>query len=514
MNFEKVMENVETTGIRNALSPDTEIAGVSCDSREISSGWIFVANRGKILNGEDYAAEAVKKGAIAVVVGNDSEILAESDVCVIRVPSTRNSLSVMAANFMEKPAEHLAMIGITGSNGKTSTAFMVDEILSAAGVSAGLLGTVFARTGKRVVPSILTTPDSSKLQSYLSDMVESGFLACTMEVSSIAINMRRVYGVHYDVFAFINISREHIDDHGDFETYYDLKASVVRTLSPDSKCVLFADQPLVKRLAAETRAEVFTFSPTSADADCHLEYLDLSTGIASFDMNLAGEVIPVRLQVAGYHNVINALAAASVAYVLGRSGKNGIRITAEQIAQGLGNYRGVERRFECIYNRAFKIFDDHFANPGNIDVTMETMHKMNFRSLHLCYAVRGSRGVTVNRENVEAMLPHLRKLRLKSLVATASVEDVTSKDEVTPEEKAVFLECMERAGISVTWFDFLKEAVQYAVDQASDGDVLLLAGCQGMDSGGHVALQHLYGKSGDETVLDPVRTRVCGRFIE
>lgn len=523
MKLSEVLDRVELCEIENTLPEEFEIRGVSCDSREISDGFIFVANKGKLLNGEDFAAEAVRKGAVAVVSESVLGGLPKDDVCRIRVPNTRNALSIMAANMMGRPAERLAMIGITGSNGKTSTAFMVDEILKAAGVPAGLLGTVFARTGKRVEASILTTPHPSNLQLYLSDMVESGFKACTMEVSSIAINMRRVHGIHYDVFAFLNISREHIDDHGDFETYYGLKASLVRGLSEESICVLYADEELVSRLSAETASRVLRFSAKSrcADgggaygesADCTLEKLDLSTGRAVFTMNLLGTAIDIRLRVAGYHNVVNALAAATIAMAIVKSGKNGILITPEHIKTGLEQYGGVERRFECIYDREFKIFDDHFANPGNIGVTFETMHKMKFRSLVMCYAVRGSRGTTVNRENVEAMLPHLRRLNLKRFVATASVEDVTAKDKVTPEEKAVFFSCMEEAGIEVVWRDSLKEAVSAAVDFAEDEDVVLLAGCQGMDSGGHVALQHLCDRKEDESILNPIRSRVCGRFL-
>lgn len=515
MKLREVLDRVEVVDIQNAVSDDFEVHGVSCDSREISEGWIFVANRGKILNGEDFAVEAVQKGAVVLVSETDLSRRVGEGVCLIRVRNTRDALSIMAANRMGRPAEKLAMIGITGSNGKTSTSFMLDGILQAAGVASGLLGTVFARTGKRVEASILTTPHPSNLQLYLADMVESGFRACTMEVSSIAVQMRRVHGVHYDVFAFLNISREHIGDHGDFETYYNLKASMVRGLSPDSICVLNADQEPVACLAREISARVMTFSSRAdVGADCYLETLDLSTGRGVFTMNLPGTSIEIALKVAGYHNVVNALAAATLAMAIVKSRKNSISITAEHIKVGLEAYGGVERRFECIYDGEFKIFDDHFANPGNIDVTFETMHRMKFRSLVMCYAVRGSRGTAVNRENVEAMLPHLRRLNLKCLVATASVEDVSFKDEVTPDEKEVFLSAMAEAGLEVIWRDCLKDAVINAVDYAEEGDVVLLAGCQGMDSGGHVALKHLADTRGDDNILNPIRHRVCGHFIE
>ncbi len=492
-----------------------EICGVTCDSREVRRGYVFVANRGKLLNGEDFIESALSNGAVCIVKeATDGAVALAADAAAggcavwLAVSNTREALSVMCANFYGNPDRKLKMAGITGSNGKTTTAFMADEILRAAAVPAGMLGTVFARTGKSNDASILTTPDSEKLQRYLSEMVESGFKVCTMEVSSIGIAMRRAYGVHYDVFAFNNISREHIDDHGDFQTYYDLKASVVRGLGEDSICVLSADDELTRSLAGQTRAQVRMFSAKDASAYCYIKNLDLSTGRGVFTMSLGGESIEINLGVAGYHNVINALSAAVIVDSLG------IGVTAEHIKAGLEAYRGVERRFECIYDRNFKIFDDHYANPGNIDVTFETIHQMKYRAFRICYALRGSRGTTVNRENVDAMLPHLRRLGVDRIVATASVETVMSKDVVTPDEKAVFFEMMSAAGIDVDWYDRLTDAVRASVDMAQDGDVLLLAGCQGMDSGGHIALDYIAAKSGDASVIDAIAGRVCGSLPE
>lgn len=524
-----------------------EISGVTCDSREVKRGFVFVANRGKLLNGEDFIDSAVANGAVCIVMERrvyNAENLAENripkkvetDECAlggscadetgecgndcpraetsaiipvyIYVSNTREALSIMSANFNGNPDRKLKMVGITGSNGKTTTAFMVDSILAAAGVPSGLLGTVFARTGKSNDASILTTPDSEKLQRYLREMVESGFKACIMEVSSIGIAMRRAFGIHYDVFAFNNISREHIDDHGDFDTYYALKSSVVESLDEDAISILSADDELTKRLSAKTKASVRLFSDSDNSAFTHIESLDLSTGRGEFFMRLGSERIHINLSVSGYHNVINSLSAATIAYSLG------LGITPEHIKSGLEAYRGVERRFECIFDRDFVIFDDHFANPGNIDVTFETIHQMKYKNFRICYAVRGSRGTTVNRENVEAMLPHLRRLGVNKIVATASVETVTGKDEVTPAEKAVFLEKTESAGIAVEWHDRLTEAVRSSIDEMERGDVLLLAGCQGMDSGGHIALDYLSAKRRDKSIWQRISGRVCGFLPE
>ncbi|MDO4798909.1 MAG: Mur ligase family protein [Bacillota bacterium] len=516
MKLADILQGVDYKFDRSSADTETwDVKGLSCDSREIESGWVFVAHVGKLELGAKYIPDAVRRGAIAVVVEDGAEV--ETEAAVIRVKDTRRALAVMAANFERHPADSLIMVGITASNGKTSTSFMVDEIIKAAGIESGLLGTVFARTGKRVVPSLLTTPDSTHLQSYLRDMVDSGFKACTMEVSSISIAMNRVYGIDYDVLSFANISREHIDDHGDFETYFGLKASAVKRLSRDAIFVYNEDDERIRALTRETAAGCYGFSVKRPDAFCSLQHLDLSTGRGKFSFLLDGERIEITLNVSGYHNVINALAAATIVRAMLDSPKNrnqGLRIDAKHIKQGLENFRGVERRFECIYDREFKIFDDHFANPGNIDVTFETIHKMSYRTFHLCYGVRGFRGTTVNRENAEAMVKHLERLGVNRIVASSSIDTVTSKDAVTPEEKAVFLDCMNQAGIAVDYYDRLTDAVRRVVDAAEPGDVILLAGCQGMDSGGHIALSALSKRHGDESILEPIRERVCGFLPE
>ncbi len=550
MNLIDVLDDVESSNIVNLIPKNTEIKGIVCDSRKVESGFIFVAHRGKILNGEDFIDSAIQKGAVAVVLKNrDSEELKsdkrvksdagreletlkneningnsvrlEDGICRIYVEDTRKAIALMSANFYGHPSEKMKMIGVTASNGKTSTTFMLDEIHKAAGIPAGVIGTVYARTGKSQEASVLTTPDSADLQRYLSEMVESGYKACIMEVSSISVEMKRVYGVDYDIFAFNNISREHIDDHGDFETYYSVKASIPKHLNGDSILVLNSDQPLVYKIKDETKADVLAFSANyvpSIEGDsgvaayndaflsCYIRKLDLSTGRGNFTMVLGQEgqrsEVAVSLGVAGYHNVVNALSAATVAYAAG--------IDKRYIKQGLEAYKGVERRFQCVYERDFTIYDDHFANSGNIDVTFETLHKKVFNDFVLCYAVRGSRGVTVNSENAYAMIPHLRKLGVTKIIATASEETVGAKDVLTADEKNVFLNIMKEEGIEVEWHEKLGTAVVSALDSVSDGDVLLLAGCQGMDSGAHIALDYLYKKNGDSSVLEPLKNRVCG----
>ena len=189
------------------------------------------------------------------------------------------------------------------------------------------------------------------------------------------------------------------------------------------------------------------------------------------------------------------------------------QIDIDMIRDGLRSFKGVERRFELIYDKEFKIIDDHFANTGNIRVTLETLKKMKYEQLHFLYAIRGSRGVVVNRENAEEICRGIQNLPLKTFIATKSVCHVTEKDVVTQEEVSVFEESMNHYNRTVPIYDDLEEAIAFILNEVKMGDVILLAGCQGMDSAGKMILQQLAkGKSQEEQkeIMKCVEHRVCG----
>jgi len=242
--------------------------------------------------------------------------------------------------------------------------------------------------------------------------------------------------------------------------------------------------------------------------------LDLSTGIANWKivpnptkstLSLLNSEVKIALSVPGYHSVYNAMAAMELCLLC--------QIDIDTIQDGLHSFKGVERRFELIYDKEFKIIDDHFANTGNIRVTLETLKKMKYEQLHFIYAIRGSRGVVVNRENAEEICSGIQNLPLKTFVATKSMFHVTEKDVVTQEEVSVFEDIMNCCERTVPIYDDLEEAIAFVLKEVQPGDVILLAGCQGMDSGGKLLLEKLAdGKSEKEReeIMDSVKNRICG----
>jgi UDP-N-acetylmuramoyl-L-alanyl-D-glutamate--2,6-diaminopimelate ligase len=348
------------------------------------------------------------------------------------------------------------------------------------------------------IPAELTTPESLDLQNYLNQMVEKNVSHVCMEVSSAALETYRVETVDYDIVTLNNVSREHIDSHGSFEQYFEAKSSLIRNASERSIAVLNLDDPYSASLVNQTKAKVITFGVNSKEGHIHCKNLDLTTGRAKFTVEIlkafkanGAEYIPgefdIELSVPGLHSVYNSMVAITVALLSG--------VAVSTIQHTLKNFAGVERRFEFIYEEDIKIIDDHFANTGNINVTLQTLKYMDYKKLHIVYAIRGERGPTVNQENAEAIVEWAAKLGLNEIIATKSISHVTAKDKVTDEEQRVFEEVMAEARIQVDLYDELPDAIARALNKAEEGDLVLLAGCQGMDHGAEIALQLLREKN-------------------
>lgn len=467
------------------------IKGIAYHSGKVKEGFLFVAIKGYKTDGHKYIHQAIENGAVAIVV---EDIQPDINLPQIRVEDSRKALALLSDAYYKHPTKDIKVIGITATNGKTSSSFMTNAILEKAGIRTGIIGTIMTKFGNYIEPSILTTPESLDLQRYFSQMKEQKVTHAVMEVSSSALELERVANVDFDIVTLNNIGREHIDLHGSFEQYYNVKSSLIRDAKETAWAVLNLDCPYSRALVDETKAQVLTYGVKDEGGDISIRGLDLSTGRAKFkvginkpikvgNMEYRPQEFDINLSVPGYHSVYNSLVAISVGILCG------IKIPIIQSA--INAFKGVERRFQIIYDRGFKIIDDHFANPGNINVTLETLSMMDYNNIHLVYAIRGSRGVTTNRENAQTITKWAKKLNLKEIIATLSKSNVTEKDRVTHEELEVFMKVMNEKGIKVHLYDELKDAISYGLSKASKDDIVLLAGCQGMDYGAKIALEEL-----------------------
>ena len=489
------------------------IKGISYHSGKIKPGEAFVCIKGYETDGHKYLKDAVKKGAVLAIVEDHQE---EVDVPQISVKDSRVALAKLGAAFYQHPSRNLRMIGITATNGKTTTSFMVHKILQDAKMDAGIIGTVMVQYRDKKIPALLTTPESLDLQGHFADMIKEGISHVTMEVSSSAQELSRVVDVDFDIVSMNNISKDHIDNHGSFERYFEVKSRLITWAKPESTVILNLDCPYSKSLITETKGNVVTFGIDDTTGDFTIEDLDLSTGRGYFNLvipreiNLRGKTVKkgkvkVALSVPGYHSVYNSIVAAIIGLAVG--------VSPEAVAKSLQGFKGVERRFEFIYEKDFTIVDDHFANPGNIEMTLETLEKMDYRRLHILYAIRGRRGAVVNRENADALVKWVPKLKTETFFATEGKGYVMEKDRVTEEERRIFDEVTKEAGMDVTVYPTLQESIDAVLARAKKDDVILLAGCQGMDFGGKLILEALAVGKGEEEqkeILKPLEHRVAG----
>jgi UDP-N-acetylmuramoyl-L-alanyl-D-glutamate--2,6-diaminopimelate ligase len=316
--------------------PSGFVTGVAYDSRAVEPGNVFVALKGQRADGSRFVSQAVERGATAIVSEDSppSDISAPWSV----VGDARLALAILAAAHFEHPSAEMAVVGITGTNGKTTTAYLTAAIFEAAGTRCGILGTVAYRVGREVREATRTTPEAPDVQSLLRDMVVAGCGACAMEVSSHALSLRRVDGIRFAAGVFTNLTRDHLDFHADMEDYFNAKRRLFELLPPHAPAVINLDDPRGAALAAAVPRPV-TFAVNRA-ADVVPGPLSFSLEGLAFDIRTPRGGVQVRSPLVGRPNVYNILAAVATAMALD--------VPFDAIERGVRSLAGVPGRFEVV----------------------------------------------------------------------------------------------------------------------------------------------------------------------
>ncbi len=338
-----------------AVHPDAEVSGVAYDSRDVRPGDLFVAVRGGRVDGNRFAAEALRRGAVAVVSGAEAPA-GWAGAPWIRVADERSAMGRAAAAVHGHPDLEIPVIGITGTNGKTTTAYVLESILTAAGMRPGVVGTVSYRWPGHESQAERTTPESADLFRLLRGMTDAGCRGAILEVSSHALAMRRVEAVAFAVGAFTNLSRDHLDYHGDMETYFEAKAKLFDSLPAGATAVINADDPHAGALGARTRARVSTYGG-GAGSDVRLLRSEGAFGGSTALLATPAGEIRIESALPGRPNLWNVMAATAIALAL--------EVDPEAIARGVRNLPGVPGRFERIpTGRGFEVIVD-FAHSDD-----------------------------------------------------------------------------------------------------------------------------------------------------
>jgi UDP-N-acetylmuramoyl-L-alanyl-D-glutamate--2,6-diaminopimelate ligase len=441
---------------------DREITGLTYDSRRVGPGMIFVAIPGQNSDGHDFIPSAVERGAVAVIC--DQARLVTGRVTKIRVPDVREAMAGAARTFYEHPSSKLKVIGVTGTNGKTTVAFMVKAILEAAGWRSGLIGTVRYEIGDRIIPAQRTTPESLELQQLMAQMLRAGCESCVMEVSSHALDQKRVLGVEFDVAIFTNLTRDHLDYHGTMENYFAAKRKLFTRAQAGAKkgaSVINIDDAYGVRLAEEKGLEIQLTYGLGETARLRATKIELNPEGSRFVVETTGRKFAVRLPLIGRHNIYNALAAVGAGLALD--------VDVVKIQAALNNLPAVPGRLEPVRaGQPFGVFVDYAHTDDALKNVLATLKESTKGRILLAFGCGGSRDTG-------------KRAKMGRVAAELADHVVITSDNPRREDPARIAAAIEEGFRAVRPKGYVVEldrrrAIEQIMGMAQPGDTVLLAG--------------------------------------
>lgn len=385
MQLKKLLAAVPNASIVGRT--DRDVAGIAYDSRRVQRDTLFVALRGEKTDGHQFVDQAVEKGATVIVYDREAKT---PHATLVRVENARHAMATLAAAFYNRPVRRLKMAGVTGTNGKTTTTFLIKHICDRAGMRCGLIGTVRYEIGERILPAVRTTPESLELQELLGQMANAACKAAAMEVSSHAIAQERTRGLEFDVAVFTNLTQDHLDFHGTMQAYFESKLKLFTELAVQQHkkkvaAVVNLDDSygakIVERLGKEV--PVVTYG-MGVHADFRaLNYRPEFSG-TSYQLDANGKSYLVRVPLIGRFNVANSLAALAAANSLG--------IPLRDAILSLGKAPQVPGRLEAVpAKRQFQVFVDYAHTPDAMLNVLKTVRELSPRKVICVFGCGGDR---------------------------------------------------------------------------------------------------------------------------
>ena len=433
---------------------ETEITGVSYDSRRTKPGDLFVAMTGFATDGHQYIGKALENGAAAVLCQQTPE----TDCPYIQTEDSRRALAVVGANWFHHPASGMTMIAVTGTNGKTTTTYLLKAILEQAlGAKVGLIGTNQNMIGQEVIPTERTTPESFEVQHLFRQMADAGCTHVVMETSSHALALDRVYGVRYQVGIFTNLTQDHLDFHKTMEAYCDAKAILFRNCGTG---VVNADDPWTPRLMRNASCKVLTYAE-HAPADLRAENIGLGADHIAFDAVTETERMPIRVNIPGGFMVYNTLDVLGAALALGIPLKDSARVLAA--------VPHVKGRVEVVPTpgRDYTVLIDYAHSPDGLENVLSSVQGFAKGRTIALFGCGGDRDRTKRPKMGKTAAEH------------ADFLVITTDNPRTEKPGAIIEDILPGLEGSVTPYTVIEdrvEAIHWAMDHAEAGDVIVLCG--------------------------------------
>ena len=452
MLLQYLVENIEkkTNGDLNI-----NINKVEYNSAKVEKGDLFVAIKGYEQDGHDYINDAIQAGAAAIVLQDETKLDKNSEVTYVVVKDSRIALAEIAANFYDNPASKLKIIGVTGTKGKTTTAYMIRDIMLAAGKKIGMIGTIYNTYADKKIESYRTTPESLDIQCLLKDMVDSGMEYVVMEVSSHALELNRVHGIKFEIGIFTNLGREHLDFHKDMESYLQAKAKL---FDQSLFGVINADDIYVPKLFKLVKCK---YAKYALDNEANVSATDIriNNNYVDFKMYINKQLQTITVPIPGKYTVYNAMAAIAATSMLG--------CQMEDVLKGLATVK-VPGRSEIVeINKSFAVLIDYAHNPSSLEAILVNTKKYVKGRIILVFGCGGNRDET-------------KRSKMGELAGTYSDFTIITTDNPRDEKPAKIAKDIEE-GIKSTKglykvIENRKEAIEFAMRIAWKNDTIILAG--------------------------------------
>lgn len=436
-----------------------DITSIEMDSREVKPGALFICIDGYTVDGHNFAQMAVEKGAVAILAEKPVDV----EVPVVRVKSTKRAMAVLADAFYNQPTQKMHLIGVTGTNGKTTITHLIEHIFKSQHKKTGLIGTIEIRIGDTSYDVKNTTPESLTLQKTFHQMVEENVEVAMMEVSSHALDLGRVHGCDFDVAVFSNLTQDHLDYHHTMEDYRRAKGLLFAQLgnaynhNRPKFAVLNADDAATEEYIKNTAATVITYG-IDRESDIRATNIQITNNGTTFDLTTPTETVRVEMKLIGKFSVYNVLAATASCLVSG--------IPLSVIVEEIKVLEGVSGRFEVVdAEQDFTVIVDYAHTPDSLENVLKTVKEFAKRNIYVIVGCGGDRDRT-------------KRPIMARIAAEYSTQAILTSDNPRSEDPLAILKDMEEGLDTDNYVTIADraEAIRYAVETAHADDVIVIAG--------------------------------------
>ena len=458
MNLQVLLKAIQPVKISGSL--DRDITAICYDSRKVVEGALFVALPGEKADGTEFIDSAIDRGAAAIVSEKPG---LTTRAAAIEVLNARHALADLSAAYFRQPSHKIKVVGVTGTNGKTTTTFLIKHILDTDFLRCGLIGTVRYVVGERELPATRTTPESADVHELLWQMRSAGCKSCAMEVSSHALALDRVRGVEFDAAVFTNLTQDHLDFHRTMDAYFETKASLFTGLRDQKKktgrAIINSDdrhgEKLADRLSRDM--EVITFG-VGRDAQFRAGDVKMDFGGTTFQLMAVGKNYLVRMPLIGMFNVYNSLAAIATAHALG--------VSVRKAVQSLAVAPAVPGRLQAIVaQKPFRVFVDYAHSDDALTNVLRTLRELNPARIIVVFGCGGNRD-RAKRPKMAAAVDALADHAIVTSDNPRKEDPIAIIEDIKPGFRRLRPDCVPDR----------KEAIYHAIAMAQPRDIILLAG--------------------------------------